>query len=108
MDPNTYYEMHIGVPGRHPREYFIRKRPRQALLLPHEIIVETKPIGINFKDLAVFNGKHEGNSTSLECAGIVRRISHCVTKFTVGDKVMGLSLAKYQNYHYAPQSQFHM
>ncbi|KAL6808135.1 hypothetical protein V8C40DRAFT_278958 [Trichoderma camerunense] len=65
-------------------------------LQPHEVDVDVKAVGMNFKDVLIAMGivegrPIEGNNLGCECAGIVRSVGSRVTNVHVGDRVMILS-----------------
>ncbi|OTA81918.1 hypothetical protein M434DRAFT_85057 [Hypoxylon sp. CO27-5] len=61
--------------------------------------VEVMAVGVNFKDVAITMGIVPDNEYNIgfECAGIVKRIGHGVTKFKVGDRVCMLKAGSYAN-----------
>lgn len=67
-----------------------------------EIAIETRAVGLNFRDVmwamgllpeeALLDG-FAGPTLGLECAGIVRAVGPCVEQFRAGDRVMALAPA---------------
>ncbi|CAI4215845.1 unnamed protein product [Parascedosporium putredinis] len=55
-----------------------------------EILVETKAVGLNFKDIVIALGIVEGSPSQMgfEGSGIVRAVGPGVQRFSVGDRVM--------------------
>jgi NADPH:quinone reductase-like Zn-dependent oxidoreductase len=88
----------IEKPGDY-RELKIKEFPN---LIPNEneVIVETKAIGINYADIIVRWGLYESAkqmvgwpiTPGFEYSGVVKSIGTKVTKFKVGDNVLGVSL----------------
>nr|Q54B49.2 RecName: Full=Probable polyketide synthase 45; Short=dipks45 [Dictyostelium discoideum] len=75
---------------------------KQSNLKENEIEVQVVATGINFKDSLIFRNlvppvlaNHDGDYSKpefgIECSGIVSRIGSKVTKFKVGDSVLGIS-----------------
>ncbi|KAM9978039.1 hypothetical protein ACTFIY_011796 [Dictyostelium cf. discoideum] len=75
---------------------------KQSNLKENEIEVQVLATGINFKDSLIFRNlvppilaNHDGDYSKpefgIECSGIVSRIGNKVTKFKVGDSVLGIS-----------------
>ncbi len=66
----------------------------------NEIVVETKAIGINYADIIVRWGLYESAkqmvgwpiTPGFEFSGVVKAVGSKVTKFKIGDKVLGVSL----------------
>ncbi len=60
---------------------------------PHEIAVEVKAAGLNFRDVLNAMGLYPGDPGPLggECAGIVTAVGSDVTVFKQGDQVLGLA-----------------
>lgn len=56
-------------------------------LLPNEVEVHIRAIGVNFKDGLTLLGRVDTNVIGCECAGLVSRIGTDVTGFQVGDRV---------------------
>ncbi|KAI0383025.1 hypothetical protein F5Y04DRAFT_270134 [Hypomontagnella monticulosa] len=63
------------------------------------IEVEVMAVGVNFKDVAITMGIVPDNEYNIgfECAGVVKRIAHGVTKFKVGDRICMLKAGSYAN-----------
>ncbi|KAL7914426.1 hypothetical protein GGI35DRAFT_490696 [Trichoderma velutinum] len=62
-------------------------------LQPHEVEVDVKAVGMNFKDVLIAMGivegrPIEGNNLGCECAGIVRSVGSRVTNVQVGDRTV--------------------
>ena len=85
-----------------PGDYRELKIKEFESLIPNEneVVVETKAIGINYADIIVRWGLYESAKQMIgwpitpgfEYSGVVKSIGSKVTKFKVGDSVLGVSL----------------
>jgi len=90
------YKLDFYVPGQLRNLVWI---PIVELeLLPHEVEVQTKAAGLNFRDVMYLMGMlpdeaveqgFAGASLGLELAGVVTRVGEAVRNFSPGDAVMG-------------------
>ena len=72
-----------------------RKQP-----LDHEITVEVKATGLNFRDVMVALDLYPDQTKflGLECAGVVRQLGKAVTNFQVGERVIAISDKSFSQY----------
>ena len=61
----------------------------------HEIEVQIKATGMNFKDVMIAMGQLPSRHIGIECSGIVSRIGAAVKDHTVGDQVMAMGEGAY-------------
>ncbi|KAH9986166.1 KR domain-containing protein [Xylariaceae sp. FL0662B] len=66
-----------------------------------DILVETKAVGLNFRDVLIALGVLENSPTEMgfEGSGIVRAIGPGVSRFSVGDRVMYLGSSCFTTFH---------
>ena len=71
----------------------------QPELLPFQVEVEVRAVGVNFKDVAITMGIVPDNEYNIgfESAGIIKRLGSDVTQFNVGDRVCMLKAGCYAN-----------
>ncbi|GAW26928.1 putative polyketide synthase [Rosellinia necatrix] len=76
----------------------------------NNVEVEVMAIGVNFKDVAIVMGivPDDEYSLGVECAGVVRRLGQCVSKFKVGDRVCMLKAGTYANRVRVPVDRCHI
>ncbi len=70
---------------------YLRSQDEISTIGSHEIAVEVKAAGLNFRDVLVAMGFQLGQPGPLggECAGIVTSVGKDVTEFKLGDPVVG-------------------
>lgn len=64
-------------------------------LLPHEVEIRVRAIGINFKDGLTLLGRVNTDDIGCECAGLVSRVGKDVKIFKVGDRVAAAMIGTY-------------
>ena len=79
--------MSIVTPGLLDTLQFTEDPIFEAELQAHDIEIEVKSIGVNFRDLLVILGKSNEETIGCECAGVVRRLGSACTEFRPGDRV---------------------
>jgi acyl transferase domain-containing protein/NADPH:quinone reductase-like Zn-dependent oxidoreductase len=91
--------MSIGfeTPGLLSTMYFKRDDTFDDPIPESWIEVQTKAIGLNWKDVAACSGKLDINYMSLEYAGVVTACGPRAQEFQIGDRVYGLALKKFGN-----------
>lgn len=85
------YRIAIAQNGRLDRLHAVRWAPAGALG-PHELRLEVRAAGVNFRDVLNALGMVQAPELGLECAGVVLEVAADVRQFAVGDRVMGLAL----------------
>ncbi len=72
---------------------YLKPEDKYPTLGPHEIAIEVKAGGLNFRDVMVAMGFQVGQPGPLggECAGIVTSVGKDITEFKRGDQVMGFT-----------------
>ncbi|EEH17875.1 hypothetical protein PABG_00438 [Paracoccidioides brasiliensis Pb03] len=68
------------------------------------IEIETRFIGLNFKDIMIAMGQLQNGHLGNECSGVVTAIGDKVTDFKVGDRVCAVSEGAFSNYARFPAS----
>jgi len=81
-------EMTIGIPGTLRTIHFIDQSIED--LLPDEIKVQVKSIGMNACDVVAMMGQVD--NFGVECSGIVTELGKNVKRFAVGDRITGISV----------------
>lgn len=76
-------------------------------LQDHEIEVQIKATGMNFKDVMIAMGQLSSPYIGIECSGIVSRIGSAVKDHTVGDRVMAMGQGAYSTYTRCKDSSAH-
>lgn len=59
-----------------------------AALAPHEIEVEVRAVGVNFRDCLIALGRIDQQDLGIECAGVVRAVGEDCTSVRPGDRVL--------------------
>lgn len=59
-------------------------------LAPDDIEIEVKAVGINFRDLFVALGRHDGDTLGCECSGVVTRVGEHSKSLRTGDRVCAI------------------
>ncbi|KAE8360705.1 hypothetical protein BDV27DRAFT_167683 [Aspergillus caelatus] len=83
---------------------FIEDDAVQHPLVPNEIGIQNRSVGINFRDLLVSLGQLESNQTGLECAGVVVHVGDSCRRIKVGDRVAALYPTTFSPYIRLPES----
>lgn len=66
-------------------------------LLPDEVEIQVRAIGVNFKDCLTLLGRVNSDIIGCECAGLVRRTGKDVKGFKVGDRVAVAMIGAYRS-----------
>ncbi|KAH8890390.1 hypothetical protein GQ53DRAFT_721621 [Thozetella sp. PMI_491] len=83
----------VGTPGFLDQLEFIEDESHSDDLHPHDIEIESKAWGLNFRDVLVALGRVAGDDLGYDCAGVVTRVgSACDTTLQPGDRVCGGSV----------------
>lgn len=77
----------------------IREKQRSSLG-EHEVEIEVKAAGLNFRDVMNVLGLYPGDAGKLggECAGIVTNVGSAVKDFRVGERVCGIASGCFSKY----------
>lgn len=92
----------VGTPGRLDTLRFKTDDQWTNDLAPHEVEIEVKAAGLNFKDIMVAMGQLAQPALGVECAGVIRRVGKGVTHLKEGDAVMTRKLDTFSNIAQAP------
>lgn len=92
----------VGTPGRLDTLRFKTDDQWTNDLAPHEVEIEVKAAGLNFKDIMVAMGQLAQPALGVECAGVIRRVGEGVTHLKEGDAVMTWKLDTFSNIARAP------
>lgn len=91
--PNAPLRMAIGTPGLLDTLYFHEDPNIGKALDPEEIEIDSKAIGVNFRDVMVAMGQLEANAfMGFECSGTISRLGAEAASqgFKVGDRVCSI------------------
>jgi NADPH:quinone reductase-like Zn-dependent oxidoreductase len=107
LTPERPLKMEVGVRGVLSSIRFIDEEPRGPLG-PFEVEIQARAYGVNTKDVEIAVGhtdEQPGRATSVsEWAGVITAVGSCLRrKWKVGDKVCGLSGARYSPYASNPR-----
>ncbi|BBM86751.1 polyketide synthase [Candidatus Uabimicrobium amorphum] len=77
----------------------VREKQRSSLG-EHEVEIEVKAAGLNFRDVMNVLGLYPGDAGKLggECAGIVTNIGSAVKNFAIGERVCGIASGCFSKY----------
>ena len=81
----------IANPGFLDTLCFIDDEQAIKDLQDHEIEIEVKAAGLNFKDVILALGQLAGNHLGQECSGVVTRVGREVTRLRPGDRVCAVA-----------------
>lgn len=84
-------KLSVGETGTLDSLQLIEDIAQQAELLPHEVEIEAKSWGLNFRDVLCALGRLEDNELGVDCAGIVTRVGHD-SNVKPGDRVAMVSI----------------
>ncbi|KAF2650360.1 putative polyketide synthase [Lophiostoma macrostomum CBS 122681] len=85
----------IGSPGLLDTLHFVEDLDAKHDLLPHEVEIEAKAFGLNFKDCLAALGQLPKATIGQECAGIVKRSSSPL--FEAGDHVIAVKVGGFKS-----------
>ncbi|UXP34082.1 SDR family NAD(P)-dependent oxidoreductase [Reichenbachiella agarivorans] len=102
----SYYHTILQEKGVLDSIKFIKTGPSQ--LGEEEIEIDVKAAGINSRDIFLINGGMQDqesieNQLGSECSGVITRVGHNVTKFSVGDAVICFTSQAFAGKATAPQ-----
>lgn len=80
-------QLGIQVPGLLDTLEWSEDTTAYNALLPDEVEIKVRAIGVNFKDGLTLLGRVNSDTIGCECAGLVTRIGKDVRGFRVGDRV---------------------
>ncbi|KAI6080113.1 hypothetical protein F4821DRAFT_87865 [Hypoxylon rubiginosum] len=81
----------VGETGTLDSLQLVEDVARQAELLPHQVEIEAKSWGLNFRDVLCALGRLEDNELGLDCAGVVTRVGPG-SNVRPGDRVAMISV----------------
>ncbi|KAI9692404.1 MAG: Type I Iterative PKS [Bathelium mastoideum] len=93
--------LRIGSLGSLDSLHFVEDASANDALTPGDIEVETKCVGVNFRDCLTVLGQLETTFIGIECSGIVSRASQD-SGFSPGDRVACMFKNSYQTYSRGP------
>ena len=79
--------MRIGTVGLIDSLHWVEDPIHSLDLASDEIEIEVMAVGINFRDLFVALGRHDGDTLGCECAGVVKRVGEHCRSLRKGDQV---------------------
>lgn len=88
-------KMSVGTAGALDSLYFHDDQDLEVALDEHEIEIDVRATGMNFKDVVIAMGQLSQPYIGIECSGIVSRIGSKVQSLTVGDRVCAMSHGAY-------------
>ncbi|KAJ4409179.1 Type I Iterative PKS [Gnomoniopsis sp. IMI 355080] len=97
-------KMTFGTAGALDSLYFHDDQAVEVALGDHEIKIDVRATGMNFKDVVIAMGQLSQPYLGIECSGIVSRIGHAVTNLDVGDRVCAMSHGAYSTVARCPAS----
>ena len=80
-------KLHVKTPGLLDSLEFAEDISFEKSLLPDEIEVDVRAIGVNFKECLIALGRVKSDNLGSECAGVVLRAGSQCTQFQPGDRV---------------------
>ncbi|KAK1975933.1 beta-ketoacyl synthase domain-containing protein [Colletotrichum cereale] len=89
-DPGRSLKLHTSGPGNLDKLHFIDWPGAQQPLGGHEVQVDIKAAGLNFRDVMVAMGELANNILGYEGAGVVTHVGAEVADFKVGDRVIAV------------------
>ena len=96
--------LRIGTPGRLDTFQFEDDPIYNRSLKAGDVELETKGIGLNFKDIMAAMGQLEELDLGLDCSGIVSRIGSEVKNIRPGDRVMTWTPGSFRTFVRSPES----
>ncbi|KAI1100340.1 putative polyketide synthase [Jackrogersella minutella] len=91
-------KLDIASPGRLDTLQFVDDPAALEPLLGHEVEIEIKSAGLNFKDVMIAMGQLSQHALGLDASGIVSRVGAQVETFQPGDKVMTWKKGTFRNF----------
>ncbi|KAI1653021.1 hypothetical protein F4813DRAFT_400491 [Daldinia decipiens] len=83
----------VGETGTLDSLQLVEDVAQQAELLPHEVEIEAKSWGLNFRDVLCALGRLEDNELGVDCAGVVTRVGPDTNpEIRPGDRVCMVSI----------------
>lgn len=90
-------KMSVGTAGALDSLYFHDDQDLEVALGEHEIEIDVRATGMNFKDVVVAMGQLSQPYIGIECSGIVSRIGSKVQSLAIGDRVCAMSHGAYSS-----------
>ncbi len=79
----------------------LKLRPvRYARLAPHEVEIEVRATGLNFRDVLNALNMYPGEAgpLGLECSGVISAVGENVTQFQVGEEVLAMAFGSFSSH----------
>lgn len=95
FDSSRRLKMSVGTAGALDSLYFHDDQDVSVNLGEHEIEIDVKATGMNFKDVVVAMGQLSQPYIGIECSGVVSRVGSKVESLGVGDRVCAMSHGAY-------------
>ena len=98
LDPSRPLRLDVKQPGSLSSMSYVANTDYSKYLLPHEVVIEVRACGVNFRDVVMALTQSE-NSTSMvgECAGIISAVGSDA-EFQIGDRVCACFGTSYASY----------
>lgn len=91
-------KLNIRSPGLLDSLEFVEDESFDKPILPSEVEVEVRAIGVNFKECLTVLGRVDSDSLGSECAGTITRLGEDCRHFQIGDRVVICSPNTYQSF----------
>lgn len=83
-------KLSTSAPGMLDKLEFVTDDSYYEPLEEHQVEIEIKAVGLNFRDVMIAMGEHNAYSLGNEAAGVVTRVGSAVPDLQVGDRVVYL------------------
>lgn len=96
--------MNFGTAGALDSLYFEDDQDAEVALGEHEVEIDVRATGMNFKDVVIAMGQLAQPYLGIESSGVISRIGSGVTSLSVGDRVCSISHGAYSTVARCPAS----
>ncbi|PYH41263.1 type I polyketide synthase [Aspergillus saccharolyticus JOP 1030-1] len=90
--------LEVGTPGLLHTLQFVEDKSLRGPLLPDEVEVKVKAVGLNFRDVLIALGRLESDTLGAEFAGVVVRVGARCQRFKPGDRVVVFHPSRYATF----------